>query len=230
MAPETAPSAVERGRAPLSRELILDTGAEFIEEHGLRRLTMRRLGQELRVEAMALYRYVPSREDLLDGVVERILMELQEDPDVFVDPRQGWQDYLVRLAHGLRKLAVAYPQVFPILATRPTGAPWIRPPLRSLAWIESFLAALTSSGFSDRDAADAYQSFSSFLLGNLLLHVSLEGEGTQPESAAQESHGVDLGGYPNIHRMQTLLAESWNEQEFDMALQDVLNRIELLNS
>ncbi|MGP5397584.1 TetR/AcrR family transcriptional regulator [Arthrobacter rhombi] len=223
-------SAAEQGRAPLSRELILDTGAQFIEKHGLRYLTMRRLGQELHVEAMALYRYVPSRENLLDGIVERVLMELQEDPDVFVDPRQGWQDYLVRLAHGLRKLAIAYPQVFPILATRPTGAPWIRPPLRSLAWIESFLAALTTSGFSDQHAAEAYQSFSSFLLGNLLLHVSLEGEAGQAEAVAQGSHSVGLGGYPNIHRMQSLLAVSWNEQEFDMALEDVLNRIELLNS
>ncbi|MGO2003063.1 TetR/AcrR family transcriptional regulator [Arthrobacter rhombi] len=223
-------SAAERGRAPLSRELILETGAKFIEKHGLRHLTMRRLGQELQVEAMALYRYVPSREDLLDGIVEQVLMELQEDPDVFVDPRQGWQDYLVRLAHGLRKLAIAYPQVFPILATRPTGAPWIRPPLRSLAWIESFLAALTTSGFSDRRAAEAYQSFSSFLLGNLLLHVSLEGEGVHAGAVPQENRGADLGGYPNLHRMQSLLAESWNEQEFDMALEDVLNRIELLKS
>ncbi|SJM70742.1 Transcriptional regulator, TetR family [Arthrobacter rhombi] len=193
-------------------------------------MTMRRLGKELGVEAMALYRYVPSREDLLDGIVARVLLELQDDPDVFVHPRQGWQDYLVRLAHGLRKLAMAYPQVFPVIATRPTGAPWIRPPLRSLAWIESFLAALTSSGFSDRQAAEAYQAFSSFLLGNLLLHVSLDGEDGNVESSPQEQQSVELSEYPNIQRMQSLLAGSWNEQEFEMALEDVLNRIELLKS
>ncbi|MGP5218072.1 TetR/AcrR family transcriptional regulator [Arthrobacter rhombi] len=214
----------------MSRELILDTGARFIEKHGLSYLTMRRLGKELGVEAMALYRYVPSREDLLDGIVARVLLELQDDPDVFVHPRQGWQDYLVRLAHGLRKLAMAYPQVFPVIATRPTGAPWIRPPLRSLAWIESFLAALTSSGFSDRQAAEAYQAFSSFLLGNLLLHVSLDGEDGNVESSPQEQQSVELSEYPNIQRMQSLLAGSWNEQEFEMALEDVLNRIELLKS
>lgn len=230
MAGENAPSAAQRHRKPLSRGLILDTGARLIEKHGLRYLTMRRLGKELHVEAMALYRYVPSREDLLDGIVERVLMELQDDPDVFVHPRQGWQDYLVRLAHGLRNLAIAYPQVFPVLATRPTGAPWIRPPLRSLVWIESFLSALTTSGFSDHQAAEAYQSFSSFLLGNLLLHVSVEGEEGNTGAGPQERQRADLGEYPNIQRMQSLLTGSWNEQEFEMALEDVLNRIELLKS
>lgn len=230
MAAGRSTSATEEQKGRLSRELILDTGARFIEKHGLSYLTMRRLGKELGVEAMALYRYVPSREDLLDGIVARVLLELQDDPDVFVHPRQGWQDYLVRLAHGLRKLAMAYPQVFPVIATRPTGAPWIRPPLRSLAWIESFLAALTSSGFSDRQAAEAYQAFSSFLLGNLLLHVSLDGEDGNVESSPQEQQSVELSEYPNIQRMQSLLAGSWNEQEFEMALEDVLNRIELLKS
>lgn len=191
---------------------------------------MRRLGKELQVEAMALYRYVPSREDLLDGIVGRVLMELQDDPEVYVHPRQGWQDYLLRLAHGLRKLARAYPQVFPVIATRPTGAPWIRPPLRSLEWIESFLAALTTSGFSDRQAAEAYQAFSSFLLGNLLLQVSLCGEGEEADPSPRERQRAELSEYPNIQRMHSLLARSWNEQEFEMALQDVLNRIELLKS
>lgn len=230
MAGASASANTGRQRVPLSRELILDTGARFIEEHGLRHLTMRRLGRDLHVEAMALYRYVPSREDLLDGIVERVLAELQEDPDVLVHPRQGWQDYLVRLAHGLRKLALAYPQVFPVLATRPAGAPWIRPPLRSLEWIESFLAALTTSGFSDGQAAEAYKSFSSFLLGNLLLHVSVEGEDETAGASERERQQADMAQYPNIERMQPLLSESWNDREFEMALEDVLNRLELLKS
>lgn len=58
-----------RGRereGSLTHELILDTGTAFIEEHGLKQLTMRRLGAELGVQAMAFYRYMPSRDDLLD--------------------------------------------------------------------------------------------------------------------------------------------------------------------
>ena len=55
---------------------------EFIEEHGLPNLTMRKLGAKLGVEAMSLYRYVPGREDLLDEVVEAIVGEMQHDDDV----------------------------------------------------------------------------------------------------------------------------------------------------
>lgn len=52
---------------------------EFIDKHGVAALTMRRLGAQLGVEAMALYRYVPDRESLHDGVVGTVLDELQED-------------------------------------------------------------------------------------------------------------------------------------------------------
>lgn len=125
---------------------------------------------------------------------------------------------------------MTYPQVFPVIATRPAGAPWIRPPLRSLKWIESFLAALSTSGFSDHQAVEAYQAFSSFLLGNLLLHVSLDEESEGSDSMTHERSQDALKEFPHIQRMQSLLAKSWNEQEFEMALEDVLNRIGLLKT
>jgi len=59
-------------RVPLSLERVVDAALEFIDANGLPGLTMRRLGEQLGVEAMALYRYVPSKEDLLDAVVEHV--------------------------------------------------------------------------------------------------------------------------------------------------------------
>src|SRR4051812_35772456 len=91
------------GRTALDRRRVLGAAVAFIDEHGLEALTMRRLGAHLGVEAMALYRYVPGRENLLDGVVETVVDELYGDPDVFLEPRHGWQDYLQRLAHGVRR-------------------------------------------------------------------------------------------------------------------------------
>jgi AcrR family transcriptional regulator len=67
--------------AGLDRERILAAAIEFIDAHGLAALTMRRLGAQLGVEAMALYRYVPGREDLLDGVVDRVVETLFDDQD-----------------------------------------------------------------------------------------------------------------------------------------------------
>ena len=119
-----------RRRETLTRERILTAAIAFVDEHGLTALTMRRLGRELGVEAMSLYRYVPGREELLDGIVEMILTEMHDDPDVLVSPQDGWQDFLQRIAHGVRRVALAHPGAFPLVASRPPEAPWLRPPLR----------------------------------------------------------------------------------------------------
>ncbi|NMR28492.1 TetR/AcrR family transcriptional regulator C-terminal domain-containing protein [Crystallibacter degradans] len=223
-------STAEKPR--LDRQRILEAGAEFIEQFGPRHLTMRRLGTELGVEAMSLYRYIPSRENLLDGIVEVVIDELYKDPEVYPEPRHGWQDYLLRLAHGLRRLALAHPQVFPLIATRPTEAPWVRPPLRSLRWVESFLKALTSAGFSDQAAVDAYRAFSSFLLGHLLLEVAALGADVGPvdDVEPRPPRSTDLDDYPLLQRLQERLSEDRSEQEFEESLESLLDRLETLQA
>jgi AcrR family transcriptional regulator len=226
--------AAEDGIGPekprLERERILRAGVNFIEQHGVRQLSMRRLGAELGVEAMSLYRHIPSRESLLDGIVESVVDELYRDPEVYVEPRHGWQDYMIRLAHGLRRLALEHPQMFPVIATRPTEAPWVRPPLRSLRWVETFLTALTSAGFSDRTAVDAYRAFSSFLLGHLLLEVAALGADVGPaeEAEPRPPKTTDLADYPMLQRLQDLLSEDQAGHEFEEALENLLDRIENL--
>ena len=123
------------GRPRLDRRRVLDAAVEFIDEHGLSALTMRRLGAHLGVEGMALYRYVAGRESLIDGVVETVLDELYANPEVHITPVHGWQGYLHRLSHVVRRIALAHPAVFPTVATRPPAAPWVRHPLRSLCWV-----------------------------------------------------------------------------------------------
>ncbi len=139
-------------RQPLDRERIVAAAITFIEESGLASLSMRRLGAALGVEAMSLYRYVPGRENLLDAVVETIMDEMRVDPETLPEPRDGWQDFLQRLAHGVRRVALAHPRAFPLVASRPVEAPWLRPPLRSLTWVEAFLDGLITEGFSDEAA------------------------------------------------------------------------------
>jgi AcrR family transcriptional regulator len=165
-------------RVPLDRRTILLAAVQLIDDNDLRYLTMRRLGAHLGVEGMALYHYIHGREDLLDGIVELVIDDLYGDPDRYIKA-DDWQDYTVRLAHGVRRIALTHPQVFPLVATRPPAAPWVRPPLRSLRWMESFLETLHRCGFSDAASVAAYRAFSSFLLGHLLLEVSAQGENAQ---------------------------------------------------
>jgi AcrR family transcriptional regulator len=154
---EAPPSA----RLPLDRDRIVAAAIEFIDDEGLAGLTMRRLGERLGVEAMSMYRYVPGKEDLLDAVVESLVMSMAADGDVLDEPRDGWQDFLQRLAHGVRRVALAHPKIFPLVASRPPEAPWLRPPLRSIDWVESFLTGLISEGFTDDAAVAGYRAFSS---------------------------------------------------------------------
>jgi AcrR family transcriptional regulator len=193
---------------------------------------MRRLGASLGVEAMALYRYVPSRDSLLDGVVESVIDELYGDPDVLLAASNGWQDYLARLAHGVRRIALAHPEVFPLVATRPPAAPWVRPPLRSLRWVESFLSALIDSGFTEAAAVAAYRAYSSFLLGHLLLEVSQKGVKISPEDVPEgvpEASAVtDLSQYPTVVRLESLLSLDESSAEFEEALENLLERLELV--
>jgi AcrR family transcriptional regulator len=218
------------GRTPrgsLDRRRILGAAVEFIDEHGIDALTMRRLGAVLGVEAMALYRYVPSREQLLDGVVETVVDELYGDPDVHMQATSGWQDYLQRLAHGVRRIALAHPAVFPLVATRPPAAPWVRPPLRSLRWVESFLDTMTSSGFSDVTAVAAYRAYTSFLLGHLLLEISQRGVpiSSRDDTEPADTPETDLGLYPSVVGLQELLSKDESVAEFEESLENLLDRL-----
>jgi AcrR family transcriptional regulator len=226
IAGDPAPSA----RVPLDRERILNAAVRFIDEHGLLDLTMRKLGAVLGVEAMSLYRYVPGREELLDGVVDTVVNEMYHDEDVLPGPQDGWQDFLQRLAHGVRRIALAHPIAFPLVASRPPEAPWLRPPLRNLHWVETFLKGMTDEGFSDAASVAAYRAFTSFLLGHLLLEVSSLGADVGPldtmETGEQES--PDLLDYPHVRRLRGALAEDHSAAEFEESLENLIERIALL--
>jgi TetR/AcrR family tetracycline transcriptional repressor len=162
----------DRRRQPLSLERIVTAALELIDEQGIGMASMRTVGTRLGVRAMSLYRYVDSREDLFDAVVERIVSELDDDPEAPEKPTDGWRPYLAGLARGVRRYAIAHPHAFPLVATRPSASPWVNPPLRSLRWIEALLTALRGENFSDDEVLFAYRSFNSYLLGFLLLETS----------------------------------------------------------
>lgn len=158
-------------RGTLSRTAIARAALELIDAEGIGAASMRSVAKAIGVEAMSLYNHVSNRDDLVDAIVDLVVAELDEDEEVLREPQDGWRDYLTRLARGVRRYALAHPHAFPVVATRPASAPWINPPLRSLAWIESMLEALGSAGFDDEEIVFAYRSFNSFLLGYLLMET-----------------------------------------------------------
>jgi AcrR family transcriptional regulator len=218
-------------RVALSRERIVAVALDFIDDQGLPGLSMRRLGTLLGVEAMALYRHVPGKDELLDAVVEALVAEMDVDEDVIRAPRDGWQDFLQRLAHGVRRVALAHPRAFPLVASRPPEAPWLRPPLRSLTWVEAFLEGLASEGFADEAAVAAYRAFTSFLLGHLLLEVATHGADVGPLDVLDDDTAEPgLSDYPAVQRLRVPLSEDHAAVEFEVSLEQLLDRLALVRS
>src|ERR1700722_8902746 len=91
---------------PLRRELVLDAALTVAERVGLERLSMRLVAGELGVSAMALYRHVKDKDDLLDGLVERLLGEIR-----LPDESLPWDTRLRALAGEVRVLARRHPEL-----------------------------------------------------------------------------------------------------------------------
>ena len=180
------------GRSRLfTQDDILRATVALVEAEGIGKLTMRRLGAALGVEAMAIYRYFPSRAELVSALVDWTVLQTASDPQLQFDHADSWRDYLDRLAHGIRQMALTHPRVFPLIATTPTEAPWIRPPMRSLQWVDSFLVGLQDHHFPPPAAVTVYKQFSSFLLGHLLLEVAALGLDDADLNAPTTSAGDD---------------------------------------
>ncbi|MFJ4282560.1 TetR/AcrR family transcriptional regulator [Streptomyces massasporeus] len=168
--------ASDRGRlGRLSRERVLTAALDLVDSEGLSALSMRRLGAELGVEAMALYRYAASKDSLLDGLVEALYLQLEErlagEPDAGPDVEgPEWRHGLHRIASATYDVCLAHPKVVPLLSTRMMAVPMAQRPAAVLRDHERVLTLLRSAGFDEATVADVFRAFTAWLLG----YVSVE--------------------------------------------------------
>jgi TetR/AcrR family tetracycline transcriptional repressor len=96
--------------------------------------------------------------------------------------------------------------------------------------MESFLETMHRCGFTDAGCVASYRSFSSFLLGHLLLEVSGQGADIGPIEQAEpdEPPKTDLSEYPRLRSLEPELSQDHSADEFEEALETLLDRIELL--
>lgn len=150
-------------RTRLSREIVLQAALRLVDEEGLDALTMRRLGQELDRDPMALYRYATNRAELLDGLAELVLAQL-----VIPAGESDWQAQLRRTAHEFRQLALAHPNVVPLIVTRPLATPLALRPVGTLRPLEQMLELLVTAGYTPVRALHVYRSYWGLLHGHIL--------------------------------------------------------------
>jgi len=170
---------------PITRAAVLASALEIIDRDGVDALSMRRLGEAVGRDPMALYRHVPNKAAVLDGVVEMVFERLSLDTTI-----ADWAAALRTLGHDFRDLARAHPNVVPLLVTRPLATPLGMRPPGILRHLEDVLALLTGAGFTGRDALHVYRALFGFLYGHVLTELQEIVE--RPE---ETDHVLRLGLY-----------------------------------
>ena len=109
----TQPTEEAPGRERLTRDRIIETALRVMDDEGLEAVTMRRIGRELGVEAMSLYNHVEDKDDILEGVTERVMNEFE-----FPDSTGRWAEDARAMSREWRRLLALHPSVCQLLAER----------------------------------------------------------------------------------------------------------------
>ena len=218
-APGSRRSRIRR-RSALTREQVLDAALRIVDTDGVEALSMRRLGAALDRDPMRLYRYAASKDDLLDGIVERVLVRLR----VPAASDGDWADVLRRTAHAFRELTLAHPHVVPLLVTRPLAAPLALRPLGTLSPLEDLLELFATAGFDERGALQAYRLYIGFLYGHMLNELQervLDPDETD-DLLRLGLHRLPAREFPRIRALAAELATYDGARELDEGLDVVL--------
>jgi AcrR family transcriptional regulator len=205
----------------LTAERIRDEALKLIDAEGLESFSTRRLGAALGCEAMAIYWYYPSKDALLDAVVEALIARLPIEPSDTGD----WIDALRKLAHAYRRLAHLHPHAFPLLATRrfATEGTW--------RFLEGLFELARKGGLDDRQTARFFRVVSSYCSGVALDELaglreaereraSADGEAiAQARAAARET-------FPRLSAVSSWLEPSHFDDVFVFGLEMLLDALE----
>jgi AcrR family transcriptional regulator len=224
--------ASDRGQyGRLSRERVLASALELVDREGLAALSMRRLGTELGVEAMALYRYAASKDALLDGLVEALYTELEErlgtgPGAAAVAGVPAWRAELHRIARATYEVCLAHPQAVPLIATRMLAVPLARRPLAVLKDHERVLTLLRRSGLDDTRTAAAFQAFTGWLLGYVFVELRPMVDNPEERDLAFRLglHRMPQQELPTLRETATTLAERGGPEGLAAGVDALLDR------
>jgi AcrR family transcriptional regulator len=179
-------------RTPLGRERVLRSALKLADRDGIEAVSMRRLGQELGVEAMSLYNHVRNKEEILDGLVDVVFSEIAT-PSSDVD----WVTAMRQRAVSARQVLKRHPWALGLMESR------TRPGPANLRHHDSVLAALRKAGFSVEMAAHAYSLLDSYIYGFTLNELSLPLDTQEAVAGVAEQILEDnpAGAYPYLAEM-----------------------------
>ncbi|GAA1584894.1 TetR/AcrR family transcriptional regulator C-terminal domain-containing protein [Actinomadura kijaniata] len=225
-----ADEPAERPRVPLSRRRVLRAAVELADRDGLDSLTMRRLAQEVGVEAMSLYHHVANKEAVLDGVVEVVLEEVMAAVDAVEAPlpERDWRAALRARILAAREVFLRHRWAPRVLETRTETSPAV------IAYYDHVVAVLRAGGFTFDLAHRALHVLGSRALG--FTQELFRPDGARPadaEAAAMMERMADR--FPNIVGMladavhddpEGTLGFCDDQFEFEFALDLILEGLE----
>jgi AcrR family transcriptional regulator len=208
-------------RTPLSRDRVLRAAIQLADRGGIDSLSMRRLGQDLGVEAMSLYNHVASKDEILNGIVEIVESDIE-----LPDPGSDWK-------HALRRTAISAHDVFehhPWAASLTLSVNGRRP--ARWRYMNGILGCLREAGFSAEMTDLAYHALESHIAGFTLWASQIDvDDGDLSDLAGTFVAGLPAGQFPWLieHVEQHLKEPSpENEGAFAFGLDLILDGLERL--
>jgi AcrR family transcriptional regulator len=168
--PATARGPARKRRPALDRRRIAVEALRIIDGDGLDGLSMRRLGTELGVEGMAIYHHFHSKAELLDGVLELLLEEMEPPPPAFGTPLER----LRATFESTRAVAVRHPHAFLLLPTRRFGTD------KALDYYERLLGLFREVGLDARLSARFFRLLAGYVTGAGLAEIGSRAQ--QPDA------------------------------------------------
>lgn len=179
---------------------------------------MRRLGAELGVEAMSLYKHVSDKNDILDGIIELVIAWIEIPGD-----GAHWREAMRRRAVSAREVLTRHSWAIGLLEARRAMGP------NQLRYVDAILGTLRSAGFSVEDAAHAFWLLDSYVYGHVIQETSMSGAGADGAESEGSADGEALGtDYPHLAEMAAHAGGSVFsfDGEFDHGLEVILAALE----
>jgi AcrR family transcriptional regulator len=203
-------------RVPLSRERVLRAAIAVADSEGIRALTMRRLGQELGVEAMSLYNHVQNKDDVLDGIVDLVVS------DIVVPPTgTPWRTAMRERALSAHAVLLAHPWAAMQMMSRFNIGPGMT------RYLDNTLGRLREGGFSIEGALDAWNTLDSHLFGFTLQELNLPFEVEQTQDVSAEFlEQMSIDEFPHVAEVVGRIAQTGRAEDFELGLDLILDGLE----
>jgi AcrR family transcriptional regulator len=168
------PAVPAARRRPLSRDQVLQAAMRLADESGLEAVSMRKLGQVLRVEAMSLYKHVANKDDILDGIADLVMGDFEVP-----SPSGHWKAAIRRSAISAHQVLLGHPWASSLIESRVNAGP------ARLRYLDAVLGVLSAAGFPMPIVLRAVMALDSHTYGFVLQEQAwpFESDGA-PEAAA----------------------------------------------